>query len=98
MPEIYRERLIAEGFYEVNISEGFLKDFLVEFSKILGMKIIAGPFIFSPDKFSLFHRGMGGFIAWAESGVAFYSWSDHKFFTLDVYSCKALARECYEKG
>jgi S-adenosylmethionine/arginine decarboxylase-like enzyme len=29
-------------------------------------------------------------MAWAESGVAFYSWSDHKFFTLDVYTCKAL--------
>jgi S-adenosylmethionine decarboxylase len=89
-PEIHRERLIVEGFYKARISENFLKNFLIGISKILGMKVIAGPFIFSPDKFSLIHHGIGGFMAWAESGVAFYSWNKHKFFTLDVYSCKPL--------
>jgi len=29
-------------------------------------------------------------MAWAESGVTFYSRSEHKFFTLDIYTCKAL--------
>ena len=89
-PKIHRERLIVEGFYGVEISEDFLKGFLIGLSEALGMKVIAGPFIFSPDKFSLIHKGLGGFMAWAESGVAFYSWSEHKFFTLDVYTCKAL--------
>jgi S-adenosylmethionine decarboxylase len=89
-PEIHRERLIVEGFYGVEMSEDFLRGFLIGLSEALGMKVIAGPFTFSPDRFSLIHRGLGGFMAWAESGVAFYSWSDHKFFTLDVYTCKAL--------
>lgn len=89
-PEIHRERLIVEGFYGVDMSEEFLEDFLMGLSKALGMKVIAGPFTFSPDKFSLVHKGLGGFMAWAESGVAFYSWSEHKFFTLDIYTCKAL--------
>ena len=89
-PEIRRERLIVEGFYGVDMSEEFLEDFLMGLSKALGMKVIAGPFIFSPDRFSLIHKGLGGFMAWVESGVAFYSWSEHKFFTLDVYTCKAL--------
>jgi S-adenosylmethionine decarboxylase len=89
-PEIHRERLIIEGFYRVEMSEGFLEGFLIGLSKALGMKVIAGPFIFSPDRFSLIHRGLGGFMAWAESGVAFYSWSDYKFFTLDIYTCKTL--------
>jgi S-adenosylmethionine decarboxylase len=89
-PEIHRERLIIEGFYRVEMSEGFLEGFLIGLSKALGMKVIAGPFIFSPDRFSLIHRGLGGFMAWAESGVAFYSWSDYKFFTLDIYTCKIL--------
>jgi S-adenosylmethionine decarboxylase len=89
-PEIHRERLIVEGFYGVEMSKDFLKGFLIGLSKALGMKVIAGPFIFSPDRFSLIHRGLGGFMAWAESGVAFYSWSDYKFFTLDIYTCKTL--------
>ena len=89
-PNIHRERLIVEGFYGVEMSEDFLKGFLIGLSEALGMKVIAGPFIFSPDKFSLVHKGLGGFMAWAESGVAFYSWSEHKFFTLDIYTCKSL--------
>lgn len=89
-PEILRERLIIEGFYEACIDEKFLKNFLLKMSDTLRLKPIAGPFIFSPDKFSELHHGIGGFLAWAESGVAFYSWSEHKFFTLDIYSCKPL--------
>ncbi|MBS7660230.1 MAG: S-adenosylmethionine decarboxylase [Candidatus Bathyarchaeia archaeon] len=89
-PEIPRERLIIEGFYEANINEEFLKNFLQGLSETLKMKVIAGPFIFSPDRFSTLHHGIGGFMAWAESGVALYSWRDHKFFTIDIYSCKAF--------
>jgi len=89
-PEIRRERLIIEGFYGVEISEDFLKSFLIGLSEALGMRVIAGPFVFSPDKFSLIHKGLGGFMAWVESGAAFYSWSEHKFFTLDIYTCKEL--------
>ncbi|MCS7095874.1 MAG: S-adenosylmethionine decarboxylase [Candidatus Bathyarchaeota archaeon] len=87
-PEIYRERLIIEGFYSVSLDEDFLKNFLLSLSEMLRMKVIAGPFIFSPDSYSTLHHGLGGFMAWAESGVAFYSWSHHRFFTLDIYSCK----------
>lgn len=87
-PEIYRERLVVEGYYGVNLAAGFLERFLKGLGEAVGMKLIAGPYIFSPDKFSELHHGLGGFVAWAESGVLFYSWSRHRFFTLDVYSCK----------
>ncbi|MGQ9545379.1 MAG: S-adenosylmethionine decarboxylase, partial [Candidatus Bathycorpusculaceae bacterium] len=89
-PEIYRERLLIEGIYRVCLDEVFLEHFLKGLSEAVGMKLIAGPYIFSPDKFSELHHGLGGFVAWAESGVAFYSWSRYRFFTLDVYSCKPL--------
>ncbi|MFP3984791.1 MAG: S-adenosylmethionine decarboxylase [Candidatus Bathyarchaeia archaeon] len=87
-PEIYRERLVVEGYYDVYLDEVFLEHFLKELGETIGMKLIAGPYIFSPDKFSELHHGLGGFVAWAESGAAFYSWNSHRFFTLDVYSCK----------
>lgn len=87
-PEIYRQRLVVEGYYEIELDEEFLKRFLQGLSEISGMKIIAGPHIFSPDKFSELHHGLGGFVAWAESGASFYSWRPYGFFTLDIYSCK----------
>jgi len=88
MPQITRKRFIVEGFYNVDLDEDFLKSFLVGLSGRLGMTIIAGPFIFSPDKYSSIHHGLGGFVAWTESGCSFYSWSQYRFFTPDIYSCK----------
>jgi hypothetical protein len=54
MPEIQRDRLIVEGFYDADMCEKFLRGFLIGLSEALGMRIIEGPFIFSPDKFSSF--------------------------------------------
>jgi len=93
-PEIYRERVIVEGFYSLSsLDERWVDRFLRGLSKEMGMKIIAGPIIFSPDKFSDLHHGVGGFVAWVASGVSFYSWGVHRFFTLDVYSCRPLSVE-----
>lgn len=87
-PEICRERFVVEGYYEVDLDVYFLEYFLKGLGEAVGMNLIAGPYIFSPDKFSELHHGLGGFVAWAESGAVFYSWRHHRFFTLDLYSCK----------
>ncbi|MCS7113393.1 MAG: S-adenosylmethionine decarboxylase [Nitrososphaerota archaeon] len=86
-PEIFRKRVIIEGFYDVEMNEGFVRSFLVDLSRTLGMDIIVGPIVFSPDRYSKLHHGVGGYLAWVGSGVSIYTWRDHKFFTLDVYSC-----------
>ncbi|MEM2739957.1 MAG: S-adenosylmethionine decarboxylase [Candidatus Bathyarchaeia archaeon] len=86
-PEIFRKRIIVEGFYDVEADEEFVRIFLVDLSRTLGMDIIVGPIVFSPDRYSKLHHGVGGYLAWVGSGVSIYTWRDHRFFTLDVYSC-----------
>jgi S-adenosylmethionine decarboxylase len=88
LPQIFRKRLIIEGFYEANINKEFIKKFLKDLSDFLKMNVITEPLIFSPEEKSDVHKGLGGFMAWVESGVALYTWSIYKFFTLDIYSCK----------
>ncbi|MBS7658866.1 MAG: S-adenosylmethionine decarboxylase [Candidatus Bathyarchaeia archaeon] len=88
LPQVFRKRLIIEGFYEVNINEEFIKKFLNELCGFLKMNVIVGPLIFSPNEKSEVHKGLGGFMAWVESGVTLYTWNIYKFFTLDIYSCK----------
>lgn len=89
MPQITRKRLIIEGFYRIEITHEFIKKFLKELSDFLGMMIILEPVIFSPNvKTNSIHSGLAGFMAWVESGVSFYTWSNYKFFTLDIYTCK----------
>jgi S-adenosylmethionine decarboxylase len=90
-PEIYRERIVIEGFYNLSsLDEEWVERFLRGLSEAMGMKVIAGPLVFSPNRFSELHHGVGGYVAWVASGVTFYSWDTAKFFTLDVYSCKPL--------
>ncbi|MBS7656257.1 S-adenosylmethionine decarboxylase [Candidatus Bathyarchaeota archaeon] len=88
LPQVFRKRLIIEGFYEGFINEDFIKKILKELSSFLKMNVIAEPLIFSPGEKSDVHKGLGGFMAWVESGVTLYTWSIYKFFTLDIYSCK----------
>lgn len=88
LPQIVRKRLIIEGFYNVDVNEEFIKKFLNELCNFLKMNVIIEPLTFSPGEKSKTHRGLGGFMAWVESGVTLYTWSIYKFFTLDIYSCK----------
>jgi len=88
LPQVFRKRLIIEGFYNVDINEDFIKKFLNELCVFLKMNVIIEPLTFSPEKKSEVHKGLGGFMAWVESGVTLYTWSVYKFFTIDIYSCK----------
>jgi len=88
-PHIKRKRLFIEGYYSVAVSEELIRCLLIGLGKEIGMTPLAGPIVFSPTgKGSGRHHGLGGYMAWVESGVSVYTWEDHKFFTVDIYTCK----------
>lgn len=95
-PEILRRRLIVEGLYRLDeINAETVCELLAGLSSRLGMTPIAETMVFSPDAVSNLHHGIGGYQAWAESGCSFYTWREHRLFTLDVYSCKGFeTRDC----
>lgn len=75
-------------------NEKFVSDFLEKLSKKLEMTIIAGPFISSATGKSIpLHDGYEGSLVWAESGANIYVWTNSKFFTIDIYSCKDFNSE-----
>ncbi len=94
-PEIFRKRLIIEGKYTAEITSAqFVEDFLSDLSREMEMTIIAGPFISSATgKAILLHDGFEGSLVWAESGANTYIWSNSKFCTVDIYSCKDFDSE-----
>lgn len=89
-PEIFRKRLIIEAKYAAEInSPQFVENFLNDLSKEMEMTIIAGPFISSATgKAVPLHDGFEGSLVWAESGASTYIWTNSKFCTVDIYSCK----------
>ena len=73
-PRIFRQRLIIEGRYSIEITEDIIKNYLEELGKILKMKLLIKPIIFSPnDTEHPIHHGIAGFVGWAESGGSIYT-------------------------
>ena len=90
-PQIYRQRLVIEGHYDIDANGETIRDYLNKLSKVLEMRIFSGPFAWPPDKWDKpeveLHE-LNGFVAWTESGCHVYAWRFAKFFTSDIYSCK----------
>ena len=47
-PEIYRQRLLIEGFYDVVVTKEFLDEYLRKLATDLDLRIYGEPIIFSP--------------------------------------------------
>ena len=89
LPEVFRKRLIIEGFYKNEMNPRVIKSLFHKLSSALSMTPITEPLIFSPTgKGKGLHHGLAGYMAWVESGVSIYTWEDKHFFTIDIYTCK----------
>lgn len=93
-PRIFRKRLIIEGHYEETVDEETIRLYLEELSELIKMEIFAGPYSWPPDDRShpeIELTELNGFVAWTDSGCHVYAWRSYRFFTSDIYSCKAFS-------
>ncbi|MDB5177805.1 MAG: hypothetical protein JWO61_188 [Candidatus Saccharibacteria bacterium] len=85
-PEIYRQRLVLEGYPNKAIDDVAIKEYLNELSNRIDMQALITPVTHRSDKF-----GWAGWIHWETSGAHFYAWEKPRlFFSVDVYTCKAF--------
>jgi hypothetical protein len=83
-PDIYRQRMIVEGYPDRAIGDEDIKRYLTELSTVTGMKSLITPVTHRSDLF-----GWAGWIHWETSGAHFYAWETPRlFFSVDVYTCK----------
>lgn len=83
-PDIYRQRLVIEGYPARPISDDDIKRYLSELSVQLDMKQLIEPVTSRSDKY-----GWAGWIHWETSGAHFYAWEQPRlFFSVDIYTCK----------
>jgi len=88
-PNIFRQRLIIEGLYKIEITPLKLEEFMRTLSELLEMTIIYEPIVKNlAENINPIHKGFECVMIWAESGVSLYTWELEKFFTIDIYSCK----------
>lgn len=83
-PDIYRQRLVIEGFPKYEINSDDIKKYLSMLSKTIDMNELLNPVTHLSEKY-----GWAGWIHWETSGAHLYAWeSPIKFFSVDIYTCK----------
>ncbi len=88
-PQIYRQRLIIEGYPSSKITEEQIKTYLSELSTICGMVRLGDPVTRQSQEFD-----WAGWVYWETSGAHFYAWDRPMlFFSVDIYTCKPFSSD-----
>ena len=88
-PEIFRQRLLIEGYFERHVDEAALRDYLPGVAAHLGLRPYGEPVIFAPatGMGSAANAGFDAFMPLIDSGITAYVWSAPKFLSVVIYSC-----------
>jgi S-adenosylmethionine decarboxylase len=94
-PDIFRQRLLVEGFYTLPIEADVVKTFLLDLAQALDLRTYGEPIVFSPTS------GMGkdenagydAFVPLIDSGISVYIWTARQFFSVVLYTCKGFEKD-----
>lgn len=91
-PEIYRQRLLVEGYYECDVTRDSLSGFLTSIAGHLGLRTYGEPVIYSPETGmgKSENAGFDAFVPLIDSGISAYVWSQAKFISILLYTCKGF--------
>lgn len=93
-PNIIRQRLLIEGFYNTNVDREVIKDYFDKIAEKLSLRMYREPIIFSPGgKGKEENQGYDAFVPLIDSGISVYIWSNSNFFSIIIYTCKNFDEE-----
>lgn len=93
-PNIFRQRLLIEGFYEIEVNEKTIKNYFETIAKALKLRMYGKPIIFSPGGIGKKeNQGYDAFVPLIDSGISIYIWSNAKFFSGVIYTCKGFNKK-----
>lgn len=83
-PEIFRQRLLIEGFFNIEVTREVLANYLKEIAEHLEVRSYGEAVIFSPSSGmgKEENQGFDAFLPLIDSGISAYIWSYHKFFSI----------------
>ena len=88
-PDIVRKRLLIEGFYTIKVDKKVLEEYFQRITGNLGLRMYGEPIIFSPGGIGKEeNQGFDAFVPLIDSGISVYIWSNAKFFSGILYTCK----------
>lgn len=88
-PQITRQRLLVEGYYDKSINEQDVHCFLTGLADYLALRHYAAPIIHAPSgDVKEENAGFDAFLPLIDSGISLYVWTSSKFFAVVLFTCK----------
>ena len=88
-PDIFRKRLLIEGFFTTSVNEQSIIDFFIFITAGLNLKTYGQPIIHATRGVGKdANQGYDGFVPLIDSGIYLAVWSNQKFLSLITYTCK----------
>lgn len=93
-PEIFRKRLLVEGYFNVNVTEEGLRGYFSRITSELGLRTYGEPTIHrTSGKGKDINEGFDGFVPLIDSGIYIGVWVKPKFLSTIVYTCAEFDAE-----
>jgi S-adenosylmethionine decarboxylase len=91
-PDIFRQRLLMEGYWAIDVDADMVRGYLLGVSAELRLTPYGEPIVFSPASGTgrPENAGFDAFLPLIDSGIAGYFWSGSKFLSVVVYSCTSF--------
>jgi len=90
-PDITRQRLLIEGFFTIDADKSVITDYFKKITSALNLRMYGEPIIFSTGgEGKDINQGYDAFVPLIDSGISVYVWSNAKFLSLIIYTCKAF--------
>lgn len=93
-PRITRQRLLIEATYDRELSEQDIHDYLLTVASTLSLRTYGDPIIHSPSGDGKEeNQGFDAFVPLIDSGISLYVWTNEKFLSCVMYTCKEFSVE-----
>ena len=87
-PEIFRKRLLVEGYFRVEVTEDSLREYFSRITSGLGLRTYGDPIIHKTSGAGKdINEGFDGFVPLIDSGIYISVWSNSHFLSTIVYTC-----------
>ena len=87
-PEIFRKRLLVEGFFDVVIDRDTLLRYFAHVTGELGLRTYGEPVIHrTSGEGKALNEGYDGFVPLVDSGIYIAAWIHPRFLSTILYTC-----------
>jgi len=93
-PDITRQRLLLEGFFEGEVGEAEIGAYFEHITSVLALRTYGQPIIYAPGGVGRAeNQGFDAFQPLIDSGISLYVWSARRFLAVVIFTCKTFDAE-----